>query len=280
MVKFTGAIECNMYPSKSLIRSGLFFVSTLLLLGACDDDVEKEHPVIAGVSEGMIHQLFDPPLETGYDSVKIQPDPASEATIVFTFSYSGPTGCRNYNPWVSISGSEQVSFHYHHEEHTEYYSEEWKEYIYTWEGIEKDIVLEKWNYFHESDSVVGVRGEEVISVFNPGDTLSNEGSFMEGGSLKYRYGSQIYSSTTTNPGSACRISPDSTGVNGDTTILYFTISHYYFAFDSALYDPEGVYIIFKLEENERERLGWLKLQTSGTRATIYECALQECSCNN
>jgi hypothetical protein len=235
--------------------------------------------IIAGETEGMLHQVFDPPMSISFSSVHriavIYPDPSGEDSIQFNIYYSGPTGCRNLVDEVILTAADNISFLYHYDAHTEYYFSEWKEYLASNHTVEKYYVLEIWRWFTETDSVLGIKGIDVISAFREGDTIRNEGNFREGGTLLYEYGSQISYSLSPHPWVACRIEPDSSYVHNDTVISYFTYPNYYYIFDEELYDPEGAYIVFKYNTNSGERLGWIRILTDGSSASIYECALQQ-----
>lgn len=79
----------------------------------------------------------------------------------------------------------------------------------------------------------------------------------------------------TYPGNVCRLDSDSSYVRNDTSIVFFTESIHNYRYNSDLYNPDGVYLTFKLEKKGRERLGWLKFSTTGTTALVSSCAIQE-----
>lgn len=264
----------------------LFFsvLTAGFLVHSCDKSVDgspfnNNDWVLMGSQEGMIYQEFVPPLSaSGYpeSEIMIYPDTMGEEYIHFYVYESGPTGCRNFKQEVVIEGSDSVSFLYHYEEHTEYYAVQWKKYVYNWEGVEIDSVREHMNSFQESESPVGPRGMNVLSAFLFADTVFSAGNFSEGGSLSYADDPRLDYSTSTSPGSACRINPDSSYVRNDTTIVFFTQRFHHFEYNQELYNPDGVYIVFKLIEKGRERLGWLKLTTNGSNlASVSCCATQK-----
>ena len=202
--------------------------------------------------------------------------------LLYSCDKSGEGSPINNNEWVQmgsqegmIGGSESISFSYHYEEHTEFLSAGWKTYVYTWDGVEIDSVLEHMNSFKESDSPVGQRGMNVLSVYHFEDRVFNEGSFREGGSLFYIFDSRLDYSVDTNPSSACRLEPDSSYVRKDTAFVFFTEKIHRFEYNEELYNPDGVYMVFKLLEKERERLGWLKLSTTGSAVSVSACAIQK-----
>jgi hypothetical protein len=264
-----------------------FFLSILtasLLFQGCDKSgedspINNNDWVEMGSQEGMIYQEYAPPLVTsgGYpvSEIIIYPDTNSVEYIRFHVYQSGPTGCRNYKQEVNIGGSESMSFRYHYEEHTEYHSAKWKAYVYTWDGVEIDSVFEHMNSFKESESPLGQRGINVLSVFHFEDRIFNERSFTEGGSLSYISDSRLDYSVDTNPSSACRMEPDSSYMRNDTAFVYFTEQIRRFEYNLELYNPDGVYVVFKLIEKGRERLGWLKLTTTGRTASVSGCAIQK-----
>ncbi len=232
-----------MHSCRNLIRYPFFILLVGIACVGCDTS-DPDNPIndndwiVMGDQEGMIYQVFDPPLEVPEyprSGLMIYPDSLSDQYLQLSIYTSGPTGCRNYKEEAMIGGSDSISFLYHYEEHMQYYSVQWAEYTYTWGGVEIDSVYEHFRSFDKTDSLEGLSGKTVIRAFHLAD---------------------------------------SSYIRNDTTFMFFTTNFYHYAFNQELYNPSGVYLVFKLTEGDRERLGWMKIATTGHGTTLYECAMQ------
>ncbi len=142
-----------MITKHSRYLAQFFFLSILtagLLFQGCDKSgedspINNNDWVQMGSQEGMIYQEFAPPLSAsgGYPAseIMIYPDTMGEEYIHFYVYELDPTGCRNFRQKMVIEGSDSVSFLYHYEEHTEYYTVQWKKNVYAWEGGEIDSAV-------------------------------------------------------------------------------------------------------------------------------------------
>ena len=276
-----------MFPRSKTLFFIVLALSAALFFHSCEDPpLIGEDPsfinkdmVLMGKHEGMIFQEFDPPLEAfdyaDRDGIVIYPDTAGEEFIRFYIYSWGPTGCRNFKRSVMISGSDSISFLYHYEEHMEYHDVWWEEYVYSGDAVEVDSVRTHLKSFQEPGSPLGSRELYALSSFEFADTVFNSGGFYEGETINYMFDTRVDYSFDTKPWNACRITPDSSYVRNDTTIVFFTESNSSFIYNQDIYNPDGVYILFKLQEKGRERLGWMKITTTGIAVSVSGCAIHE-----
>lgn len=277
----------DMFPRPQTLFFFVLALSAALFFHSCEDpppigedpSLINKDMVLMGKYEGMIFQEFDPPLEAfdyaDPDGIVIYPDTTGEEYIRFYIDSWGPTGPLNFRRWVMISGSDSISFLYHYEEHMEYHDVWWEEYVYSGDVVEVDSVRTHMNSFLESESPVGPRGLNVLSSFEFGDTVFNLGGFSVGESINYMFDTRVEYSLETSPNSMWRITPDSSYVRNDTTIVFFTESNSSFIYNQDIYNSDGVYILFKLQEKGRERLGWMKITTTGIAVSVSCCAIHE-----